>query len=101
MAKLGLSATACGSLDGITGGDPAMQSVAALWSDVPPMDTMTTVQQIEMHLQGVGESYEVEMLDPSRTRPLTIPDEMFDPKRGWRLYTAGETGAPPRRGNEA
>jgi hypothetical protein len=69
--------------------------------DIPLADFQTTVQQIEVHLQGVGESYEVEMLDPSRTRPLTIPDEMFDPKRGWRLYTAGETSAPPQRGSEA
>src|SRR5215831_7442812 len=66
--------------------------------DIPMADFQTCVQQIEMHLQGVGESYEVTMLDTTKTRPLTIPDEMFEPKRGWRLYTPGETG--PRTGIE-
>jgi DNA-binding Lrp family transcriptional regulator len=62
--------------------------------DIPLSDFQKAVQEIEVHLQGVGESYEVTMLDTSKTRPLTIPDEMFDPKRGWRLYTEGETGPP-------
>jgi hypothetical protein len=53
------------------------------------------MQQIEMHLQGAGESYEVTMLDASKTRPLTIPDEMFDPQRGWRLYMLGEASSAP------
>jgi hypothetical protein len=48
VVALGLTATACGSLDRITGGDRPMQAVAALWSDVPPMGGMTTAQQIEM-----------------------------------------------------
>ncbi len=62
--------------------------------DIPMSDFQTCVQQIELHLQGVGDAYEVTMLDTSKSRPLTIPDEMFDPKRGWRLYTEGE--ASPR-----
>ncbi len=60
--------------------------------DIPMSDFQTCLQQIEMHLQGAGNSYEVTMLDTSKTRPLAIPEEMFEPKRGWRLYTQGETG---------
>jgi hypothetical protein len=48
VVALGLTTGACGSLDRITGSDPAMQATAELWSDVPPMDGMTTAQQIEM-----------------------------------------------------
>jgi len=59
-------------------------------ADIPMADFQTCVQQIEIHLQGASDAYEVTMLDPSRTRPLAIPEEMFEPKRGWRLYTAGE-----------
>ncbi|HZW85373.1 MAG TPA: hypothetical protein VFE91_05680 [Nitrososphaerales archaeon] len=63
--------------------------------DIPMADFQTTIQQIEMHLQGAGESYEVAMLDASKTRPLTIPDEMYEPKRGWRLYSPGEVRPKP------
>jgi hypothetical protein len=58
--------------------------------DIPLSEFQTCIQQVEMHLVGVGESYEVTMLDPAKTRALTIPDEMFEEKRGWRLYTADE-----------
>jgi hypothetical protein len=58
--------------------------------DIPIPDFQTCIQQIEIHLQGAGDSYDVEMLDASKSRPLTIPEEMFEPKRGWRLYTPEE-----------
>jgi hypothetical protein len=48
VVALGLTTGACGSLDRITGGEPTMLATAELWSDVPPMDGMTTAQQIEM-----------------------------------------------------
>ncbi len=60
--------------------------------DIPMADFQTCVQQVEIHLQGAGDTYEVTMLDSAKTKPLAIPEEMFEPKRGWRLYTAGETG---------
>jgi hypothetical protein len=62
--------------------------------DIPIADFQTCVQQIEVHLQGAGDSYEVTMLDATKTRPLAIPEEMFEPRRGWRLYSEGE--ATPR-----
>lgn len=58
--------------------------------DVPIADFQTCIQQIELHLQAASDSYEVEMLDVSKSRPLAIPEEMFEPKRGWRLYTPEE-----------
>jgi len=62
--------------------------------DIPLSEFQKCIQEIEIHLQGVGESYEVTMLDTSKSKPLSIPDEMFEEKRGWRLYTAWETGRP-------
>jgi hypothetical protein len=63
--------------------------------DIPMSEFQTCVQQIEMHLQGLGESYEIALMDASKTRPLTIPDEMYEPKRGWRLYGVGEVRGQP------
>jgi hypothetical protein len=56
--------------------------------DIPLTEFQTSIQQIEMQLSGVGDSYEVMILDASKTHPLSIPDEMYEEKRGWRLYTA-------------
>jgi hypothetical protein len=63
--------------------------------DIPMADFQTCVQQIEMHLQGAGDSYEVTMLDTSKSKPLAIPEEMFEPRRGWRLYSPGELRPQP------
>lgn len=47
-----LTSLACGLLNTVAnkaiGSDQNMTAVASLWSDVPPMDGMTTTQQIEM-----------------------------------------------------
>jgi hypothetical protein len=67
--------------------------------DIPMADFQTCVQQIEIHLQGAGDSYEINMLDMSKTRTLTIPEEMYEPKRGWRLYAEGEA-RPKQTGTE-
>ncbi len=52
LAALVLAMLACGLPDNFlnkaASGDSNMQAVADLWSDVPPMDGMTTAQQIEM-----------------------------------------------------
>ncbi len=68
--------------------------------DIPLSEFQTCVQQIELHVQGAGETYEVGLLDTSRSRPLSLPDEMFDPHRGWRLYTAGDRSAPQTVGED-
>jgi hypothetical protein len=56
-------------------------------TDIPLSEFQTCMQQIEMQLMRVGKAYEVMMLDASKTKPLSIPDEMFEEKRGWRLYS--------------
>ncbi len=47
-----LTSLACGLLNTVAnkavGGNDNMTAVSSLWSDVPPMDSMTTTQQIEM-----------------------------------------------------
>ncbi|HSB02168.1 MAG TPA: hypothetical protein VLE49_16075 [Anaerolineales bacterium] len=47
-----LTSLACGLLNSVAnktvGGDKDMTAVSSLWSDVPPMDGMTTTQQIDM-----------------------------------------------------
>src|SRR5260221_14385956 len=52
LAAVALATLACGLptnfLNQAAGGDSNMQAVTQLWSDVPPMDAMTTAQQIEM-----------------------------------------------------
>jgi hypothetical protein len=52
LAALVLASLACGLTDSVLnnvgGGDSDLQAVAELWSDVPPMDEMTSAQQIEM-----------------------------------------------------
>lgn len=70
--------------------------------DIPIADFQTCIQQIEIHLAGAGDSYDVDMLDASKSRPLTIPEEMYEPKRGWRLYTPEEIKNRPlvKTGNE-
>jgi len=55
--------------------------------DIPLSEFQTCVQQVEMHLSQVGDDYEVTILDASKSSPLTIPDEMFEEERGWRLFT--------------
>jgi len=51
-AALALATLACGLTDTVlkpaAGGDSNMQAVTQLWSDVPPMDAMTTAQSSEM-----------------------------------------------------
>jgi hypothetical protein len=59
--------------------------------DVPLTEFQKCLQQVEMHLMQVGEAYEVIILDASKTRPLSIPEEMFEERRGWRLYTEAES----------
>ena len=58
--------------------------------DIPLTEFQTCLQQIEIQLARAGKGYEVSMLDASKTRPLSIPDEMFEEKRGWRLYNRSD-----------
>jgi hypothetical protein len=54
--------------------------------DIPMSIFQESSQQIELNLHGVGDNYEMMMLDPAKTQPLGLPDEMFDKERGWRIF---------------
>jgi len=48
LAVLMLASLACGMTDQLTGGDQDMTQVSSLWSDVPPMESMSSASQVEM-----------------------------------------------------
>jgi hypothetical protein len=53
FVALAFASLACGAIDTVLGNlmggeDETLQAISELWSDVPPMDSMTTSQQIEM-----------------------------------------------------
>ncbi len=64
--------------------------------DIPMTEFHACVHQIELNLQGAGDSYDIMMLDASKTKPMIIPDEMYDPERGWRLYMSDGASAGSR-----
>ncbi len=55
-------------------------------ADVPLETFQETLQRIESYLGGIGQHYELMLLDSGSSRSLGIPDEMFDAERGWRLF---------------
>lgn len=48
FVALALATLACGVTDTFTGDEGNLTAVSELWSDVPPMEGMTTSQQVEM-----------------------------------------------------
>jgi hypothetical protein len=54
--------------------------------DIPLQFFNETLKRLELRLRPLSKSYEVMLLDPSTPAVLDIPDSMFDPDRGWRLY---------------
>jgi DNA-binding Lrp family transcriptional regulator len=54
--------------------------------DVPIESFHETMQKAELYLRVVDQGYETMLLDPSSSKSLGIPDEMFDKERGWRLF---------------
>jgi len=55
-------------------------------ADIPMEVFHETMQRIELYLAGIGDGYELMLLDPSYSKSLSVPDEMFDVDRGWRLF---------------
>lgn len=53
--------------------------------DIPINDFHETVRYIESHCEQIREKLAISILDSSRSRSFPIPDEMFDPRRGWTL----------------
>jgi len=64
--------------------------------DVPLAYFHDTMKYIEMNVDSLRDKYEMTMLDPSRTEYMSLPDEMFDKKLGWRLFgLTGDLEEPP------
>ncbi len=53
--------------------------------DVPMERLYETARYIEGNTEDFRNSYSMFMLDSQRSRYLYLPEEMFDPKRGWTL----------------
>ncbi|MDG7032807.1 MAG: winged helix-turn-helix domain-containing protein [Nitrososphaerota archaeon] len=53
--------------------------------DVPMDKLYETTRYIESNTEDVRSSLSIIMLDSQKSRYLHIPEEMFDPKRGWTL----------------
>ncbi len=67
----------------VEGGSEAGDYFALL--DVPIERLYETTRYIEANTEGVRNNLSILMLDNMRSRYLYIPEEMFDPKRGWTL----------------
>jgi hypothetical protein len=59
-------------------------------ADVPMETFHDTMQKAEVYLRALDQGYETMLLDPSSSKSLGIPDEMFDKERGWRLFNLPE-----------
>jgi hypothetical protein len=53
--------------------------------DIPTTYFPETIKRIELHLSHI-DNLEISILEPGRNEVLLVPDEMFDPERGWRLF---------------
>ena len=67
----------------IEGGSEAGDYFALL--DVPLDRLYETTRYIEGNTDGLRSNLSIVMLDSQSSRYLCLPDEMFDPKRGWTL----------------
>jgi hypothetical protein len=65
--------------------------------DIPIAHFHDTMKYIEANTENLRNKYDMMMLDPSRTKHMSIPDEMFDKDLGWRLFgLSGDVEELPR-----
>jgi len=65
--------------------------------DIPILSFHDCIRFIETGLGPVRSKLEVSILDSAKTQYMSVPDEMFDKRLGWRLFGADEgaqTAAP-------
>ena len=69
--------------------------------DIPILSFHDCIRFIETGLGAVRSKLEVSILDSAKTQYMSVPDEMFDKRLGWRLFgadegaqTAARTGEP-------
>ena len=53
--------------------------------DIPIDRFHETIGYVETHADKMKEHLSIRMLDAAKSHALVLPDEMFDPKRGWTL----------------
>ena len=68
--------------------------------DIPLERLYETTRFIEGNAEGIRGNLSVLMLDSMKSRYLYLPEEMFDPKRGWTLPSYREEMAKIEGGNE-
>jgi hypothetical protein len=66
--------------------------------DIPMDRFYDTVRYIEANTEEVRDRFSITMLDSSKSRVLMVPDEMFDPRRGWMLPNYRQEMAEQREG---
>ncbi len=59
--------------------------------DIPILSFHDCVRFIETSLGAVRSKLEVSILDSAKTQYMSVPDEMFDKRLGWRLFGADES----------
>ena len=68
--------------------------------DVPMERLYETTRFVEGSTDDVRSSLSLVMLDSQRSRYLYLPEEMFDPKRGWTLPSYRQEMAKAEAGEE-
>jgi DNA-binding Lrp family transcriptional regulator len=60
--------------------------------DIPILSFHDSIRFIETNLGALRSKLEVSILDSAKTQYMSVPDEMFDKRLGWRLFGAEEAG---------
>ena len=63
--------------------------------DIPILTFHDCIRFIETTLEDVRSKLEVSILDSTKTQYMSVPDEMFDKRLGWRLFGADEQPQAP------
>ncbi|MDA4115519.1 MAG: hypothetical protein OK442_03055, partial [Thaumarchaeota archaeon] len=58
--------------------------------DIPILTFHECVRFIETNLGAVRSKLEMSILDSAKTQYMSVPDEMFDKRLGWRLFGVDE-----------
>jgi hypothetical protein len=72
--------------------------------DIPILTFHECIRFIETNLGAVRSKLDVSILDSAKTQYMSVPDEMFDKRLGWRLFgadEAGQTAAPTEEPRES
>jgi len=77
----------------VEGGTEAKDYFAFM--DIPILSFHESVRFIETQLGAVRSKLEFSILDAAKTQYLSVPDDMFDKRLGWRLFGAFDSPEQP------